>query len=93
MADKKMSTFEQMIRDGVDPIRQIVPDAQLMRKTAVMEAKDKPASQCHHPLGAVQQFVDEEPGRPNVPVNLWQCSICSEFIWLVDSHGKAVADL
>lgn len=95
MADKphKMSTFEEMIRDGVSPIRQINTDAQLLRKSAVTEARGgRPAPVCDHPLHAVEQFVDEQPGMHPRAVNLWQCTICHEFIWLVDSHGKAVAD-
>jgi len=89
---KKMSTFEEMIRDGVAPIKQINPDAQLMRKTEVLAAKDRPATECPHPLNAVQQFIDDRPGEPDLPVNLWQCGVCKSLIWLVDAHGKAVAD-
>lgn len=93
MAEKPtMSTFEEMIRDGVAPIKQINPDAQLMRKTEVMAARERPKPACPHPLGAVIQFIDDREGEPNQPVNLWQCSVCKSLIWLVDGHGKAVAD-
>lgn len=95
MADapkKKMSTFEEMIRDGVAPIKQIHPDAQLMRKSEVGAAMSRPAPACPHPLSAVEQFVDDEPGQANKPVNLWQCTVCKSLIWLVDAHGKAVSD-
>jgi hypothetical protein len=47
---------------------------------------------CPHPVSAVDQFVDQEPGRVDRPTNLFQCSICNSFLWLVDPHGTEAKD-
>ena len=73
------------------------PEASSFRaKTRVhARAGELPAGQkmCAHPVPAIQQFVDEAPGRDiDRPINLFQCSLCNATLWLVDGFGKEAND-
>ena len=90
-----LTPIQQMILDGEPVLKQIThPEAQLLRKSEVEAVKaGKPDNQCPHPIGAITQFMDDPgSGRPEVPVNLYQCEVCNETLWLVSAHGRAAAD-
>ncbi len=91
---KPLSEIQEMILDGVSPIRHIAqPEADLMRKSEVAAVRaGKPDNQCPHPVSAIEQYVDKVPGRVDRPTNLYQCTICHDTLWLVNPHGRAASD-
>lgn len=77
----------------VDIVRHIVnPDTWILRNQERARAKLTKPSVCPHPLSAIEQFVDEEPGRAGRPTNLYQCVACKSLLRLVDFWGQEAAD-
>jgi hypothetical protein len=72
------------------------PDPIILRDQAIAAALDgrKQATACPHPISAIEQFVDEEPGRERYarPTNLFQCGVCRELLYLVDPFGRPAAE-
>ena len=69
------------------------PDTKIIRNQAVAAAKrGEPRSECIHPMHAITQFVDEEPGREDRPTNLFTCQQCGNHLFIVDAHGVPAAD-
>lgn len=70
------------------------PEASILRNKEVAAAKDGrlPPTLCPHPLSAVIQWVDKEPGREDRPTNFFQCQACNRNLFLVDAHGRAAVD-
>lgn len=53
-----------------------------------------PVAKCPHPISAVEQFVDDMGYRNRYmrPTNLFQCTICNQYLCLVDFHGREAKD-
>lgn len=72
------------------------PDPVILRDKDLAAALDgrMPPNACPHPMSAMEQFVDEEPGRARSgrPTNLFQCGVCHRLLWLVDAFGKPAAE-
>jgi hypothetical protein len=68
------------------------PDVWILRNQELARARKAPPPSCPHPFSALEQFVDEEPGRAGRPTNLFSCRICHSILWLSDAWGKEAAD-
>lgn len=63
------------------------------KEKARAAAGELPQTACPHPISAIEQFVDEEPGaRYYRPTNLFMCTICKQMLRLVDFNGKDAID-
>lgn len=80
---------------GVEIVKNIGnPESYLLWSKQVVAAKDGrlPVNICPHPLSAIEQYADEEPGRKGRPTNLFECTICHRLLRLIDAHGKSATD-
>lgn len=80
---------------GVEIVKNIGnPESHLLWAKESAAAKDGrlPANACPHPISAIEQYVDEEPGREGRPTNLFACGICHRLLRLFDAHGKEALD-
>lgn len=80
---------------NIDIVKHIAnPEAYALRSSARAAAKDGRAQPtgCPHPVSAIVQFVDEEPGRVGRPTNYFQCELCHTPLWLVDPFLNEAQD-
>lgn len=82
------------VRDlkGVELIKHVVhPEAYVRRiqaKNNAAAGAPKPA--CPHPINAIRQAVDDQD--VNREINLMECMICHNTLWITDAWGTAAAD-
>lgn len=72
------------------------PDPEILRRKEEARARSGAVvtNGCPHPMSAVEQFVDDDPGtsRNARPTNLFLCGVCRNFLRLVDFNGTEAKD-
>lgn len=80
-----------------DIIRHIgSPDPEIirLREAARAKAGEVVTKGCPHPMSAIDWVVDDDSstGRNARPTNLFVCSVCNNFLRLVDFNGVEARD-
>jgi hypothetical protein len=71
------------------------PDPAIIRAREASRGKDGvvPKTACPHPASAIDWVIDDDPRiKRKMPTNLFVCSLCKQFLRLVDYNGKEAID-